>query len=155
MAEEEKKADDQLIIPDVLPLLPVRDVVIFPFMIVPLFVGRERSINAVDAALTKDRLIFAATQMDVTKEDPDPEDLYISGTVCMIMRMLKLPDGRVKILVQGLSRAQISKFLQTKPSYTTSISTIKEAPAPVMTLEREALMRHVKEQLERLASLGK
>ena len=75
MAEEEKKADDQLIIPDVLPLLPVRDVVIFPFMIVPLFVGRERSINAVDAALTKDRLIFAATQMDITKEAPDPEDL--------------------------------------------------------------------------------
>ena len=155
MAEEEKKADDQLIIPDVLPLLPVRDVVIFPFMIVPLFVGRERSINAVDAALTKDRLIFAATQMDVTKEDPDPEDLYISGTVCMIMRMLKLPDGRVKILVQGLSRAQISKFLQTKPSYTISISKIKEAPAPVMTLEIEALMRTVKEQLERLATLGK
>ena len=155
MAEEEKKADDQLIIPDVLPLLPVRDVAIFPFMIVPLFVGRERSINAVDAALTKDRLIFAATQMDVTKEDPDPEDLYISGTVCMIMRMLKLPDGRVKILVQGLSRAQISKFLQTKPSYTISISKIKEAPAPVMTLEIEALMRTVKEQLERLATLGK
>ena len=155
MAEEEKKADDQLIIPDVLPLLPVRDVVIFPFMIVPLFVGRERSINAVDAALTKDRLIFAATQMDVTKEDPDPEDLYISGTVCMIMRMLKLPDGRVKILVQGLSRAQISKFLQTKPSYTISISKIKEAPTPVMTLEIEALMRTVKEQLERLATLGK
>jgi len=155
MAEEEKKADDQLIIPDVLPLLPVRDVVIFPFMIVPLFVGRERSINAVDAALTKDRLIFAATQMDITKEDPDPEDLYISGTVCMIMRMLKLPDGRVKILVQGLSRAQISKFLQTKPSYTISISKIKEIPAPVMTLEIEALMRTVKEQLERLASLGK
>ncbi len=153
--EEEKKADDQLIIPDVMPLLPVRDVVIFPFMIVPLFVGRERSINAVDAALTKDRLIFAATQMDITKEDPDPEDLYKSGTVCMIMRMLKLPDGRVKILVQGLSRAQISKFLQTKPSYTISISKIKETPPPEMTLEIEALMRTVKEQLERLATLGK
>ena len=155
MADEEKKPDDQLIIPDVMPLLPVRDVVIFPFMIVPLFVGRERSINAVDAALTKDRLIFAATQMDITKEDPDPEDLYISGTVCMIMRMLKLPDGRVKILVQGLSRAQINKFLQTKPSYTISISKIKETPPPEMTLEIEALMRTVKEQLERLASLGK
>ncbi|MFQ5737277.1 MAG: endopeptidase La [Thermodesulfobacteriota bacterium] len=155
MAEEDKKADDQMVIPDVLPLLPVRDVVIFPFMIVPLFVGRERSINAVDAALTKDRLIFTATQMDVTKEDPEPEDLYISGTVCMIMRMLKLPDGRVKILVQGLSRAQINKFLQTRPSYTVSITKIKEASLPALSLEVEALMRNVKEQLERLASLGK
>ncbi len=155
MAEEDRKAEEPLVIPDVLPLLPVRDVVIFPFMIVPLFVGRERSINAVDAALTKDRLIFTATQMDVTKEDPEPEDLYISGTVCMIMRMLKLPDGRVKILVQGLSRARISRFLQTKPSYTVAISRIKEAEAPPPTLEVEALMRNVKEQLERLASLGK
>ncbi len=155
MAEEDKKTEEQLIIPDVLPLLPVRDVVIFPFMIVPLFVGRERSINAVDAALTKDRLIFTATQMDVTKEDPDPEDLYISGTVCMIMRMLKLPDGRVKILVQGLSRARISKFLQTRPSYTVSITKTKEAALPSLSLEVEALMRNVKEQLEKLATLGK
>ncbi|MDP2689205.1 MAG: LON peptidase substrate-binding domain-containing protein, partial [Deltaproteobacteria bacterium] len=155
MAEEDKKTEEQLIIPDVLPLLPVRDVVIFPFMIVPLFVGRERSINAVDAALTKDRLIFTATQMDVTKEDPDPEDLYISGTVCMIMRMLKLPDGRVKILVQGLSRARINKFLQTRPSYTVSITKTKEAAAPSPSLEVEALMRNVKEQLEKLATLGK
>ena len=98
--------EEQLVIPDVLPLLPVRDVVIFPFMIVPLFVGREQSINAVDAALTKDRLVFAATQTDITKEDPEPEDLYSSGTICMIMRMLKLPDGRVKILIQGLTRGQ-------------------------------------------------
>ncbi|MBI5587819.1 MAG: endopeptidase La [Deltaproteobacteria bacterium] len=155
MAEEQKKEEEQLEIPDVLPLLPVRDVVIFPFMIVPLFVGRERSINAVDAALTKDRLIFAATQKDISKEDPDPEDLYTSGTVCMIMRMLKLPDGRVKILVQGLTRANVSKFVQTKPSYTVSIATVKEAAPPAVSLEIEAMMRTVKEQLEKLSSLGK
>ncbi len=158
MAEEkteEKKEEEQLVIPDVLPLLPVRDVVIFPFMIVPLFVGRERSINAVDAALTKDRLVFTATQKDITKEDPETEDLYTFGTVSMIMRMLKLPDGRVKILVQGLSRAQVNKFVQTKPSYTVNITKIKEAPAAPLSLEVEALMRNVKEQLEKLASLGK
>ncbi|OGP23439.1 MAG: endopeptidase La [Deltaproteobacteria bacterium GWB2_55_19] len=155
MAEEEKREEEQLVIPEVLPLLPVRDVVIFPFMIVPLFVGRERSINAVDAALTKDRLIFTATQKDISKEDPDPEDLYTSGTVCMIMRMLKLPDGRVKILVQGLTRAQVTSFAQTKPSYTVNISKTKEAPAPAPTLEVEALMRNVKEQLEKLSTLGK
>jgi len=168
MAEEEKKPselsaekhaekmdDEQLIIPDTLPLLPVRDVVIFPFMIVPLFVGRERSINAVDSALTKDRLIFAATQKDITKEDPEPADLYTTGTVCMIMRMLKLPDGRVKILVQGLARAAIEKFAQVRPSYTVQVSKIKEAPAPPASLEVEALMRNVRDQIERLSTLGK
>ncbi|MCC6503584.1 MAG: endopeptidase La, partial [Deltaproteobacteria bacterium] len=152
---EQKREDEQLEIPDSLPLLPVRDVVIFPFMIVPLFVGRERSINAVDAALTKDRLVFTATQKDITKEDPDPEDLFRTGTVCMIMRMLKLPDGRVKILVQGLSRAQIKDFTQTKPSYTINIDKIKEPIVDPVPVEIEALMRNVREQLEKLASLGK
>ena len=155
MAEEKTKEEEQLEIPDTLPLLPVRDVVIFPFMIVPLFVGRERSISAVDAALTKDRLIFATTQKDVSKEDPEPEDLYASGTVCMIMRMLKLPDGRVKILVQGLTRATVDKFVQTKPSYTVTIEKVKETALPSVSLEIEAMMRTVKEQLEKLASLGK
>jgi len=152
---EQKREDEQLEIPDALPLLPVRDVVIFPFMIVPLFVGRERSINAVDAALTKDRLVFTATQKDITKEDPDPEDLFTTGTVCMIMRMLKLPDGRVKILVQGLSRARIKEFTQTRPSYTISLDKIKEPVAEPVPVEIEALMRNVREQLEKLASLGK
>ena len=152
---EERREEEQLEIPDALPLLPVRDVVIFPFMIVPLFVGRERSINAVDSALTKDRLVFTATQRDITKEDPDPEDLYKTGTVCMIMRMLKLPDGRVKILVQGLSRAQIKDFAQTRPSYTVNIDKIKEPAVEPVPVEIEALMRNVREQLEKLASLGK
>lgn len=152
---EERREEEQLEIPDALPLLPVRDVVIFPFMIVPLFVGRERSINAVDSALTKDRLVFTATQKDITKEDPDPEDLYRTGTVCMIMRMLKLPDGRVKILVQGLSRAQIKDFSQTRPSYTVNIDKIKEPSVEPVPVEIEALMRNVREQLEKLASLGK
>ncbi len=147
--------EEQLVIPNVLPLLPVRDVVIFPFMIVPLFVGREQSINAVDAALTKDRLVFAATQTDITKEDPEPDDLYASGTICMIMRMLKLPDGRVKILIQGLTRGKVKKFLQTKPSYIVEIDKIKELPVDEFSLKLEALMRNVKEQLEKLASLGK
>ncbi len=147
--------EEQLVIPDTLPLLPVRDVVIFPFMIVPLFVGRDRSINAVDSALTKDRLIFAATQKDITDDDPNSKDIYRNGTVCMIMRMLKLPDGRVKILVQGLTRARISKFIQTKPSYIVEISKKPEMEPTGPTLEIEALMRNVKEQLDRLASLGK
>ncbi len=140
----ELKEQEQIVIPDSLPLLPVRDVVIFPFMIVPLFVGREKSIGAVDMALAKDRLVLIAAQKDMTKEDPDVNDLYDIGTVGVIMRMLKLPDGRVKILLQGLSRAKISSFLQEKPAYVVSIEKIKEATVSPMTLEIEAMMRNVR-----------
>ena len=125
---ETKQTEEQIVIPEILPLLPVRDVVIFPFMIVPLFVGRDKSVNAVDAALMKDRLVFLTTQKDITREDPEPEDIYNFGTVGMIMRMLKLPDGRVKILVQGLSRAKIQNYLQTNPFYTVDTIKIKENP---------------------------
>lgn len=158
MSDEKEKIeqkDDQLIIPDTLPLLPIRDVVIFPFMIVPLFVGREKSINAVDMALTKERLVFLATQRDISDEEPQPKDLYQTGTIGMIMRMLKLPDGRVKILVQGLTRAVIKQYTQEHPTYVVAIDKIKENPVTQPSLEVEAMMRNVREQLERLASLGK
>src|SRR6058998_2540517 len=94
-------------IPDELPLLPLRDIVIYPFMIVPLFVSRDRSIRAVDEALGENRMILLACQKDLDKEEPQQEDLYTVGTVAVIMRMLKLPDGRIRILVQGISRANI------------------------------------------------
>ncbi|MCK4846261.1 MAG: endopeptidase La [Deltaproteobacteria bacterium] len=147
--------DDQPVIPEILPLLPIRDIVVFPFMILPLFVGRENSINAVDSALSKDRLIFMATQKDISKEDPEPEDIYTHGTVGMIIRMLKLPDGRVKILVQGLARAKVTTFLQTKPSYTVDTEKLLELPASMPAVEVEALMRNVREMIEKLAELGK
>ncbi|MCK4738812.1 MAG: endopeptidase La [Deltaproteobacteria bacterium] len=152
---EPAKEGEELIIPDVLPLLPIRDIVIFPFMIVPLFVGRERSISAVDAALSKDRLIFMTTQKDINNEEPEPQDLFPFGTVGMIMRMLKLPDGRVKILVQGLARAKVNTFLQQKPTFTVDISKIKEFQVKTPPLETEALIRNVKETLEKLTAIGK
>lgn len=152
MAEER---EEQLKIPTSMPLLPVRDVVIFPFMIVPLFVGREKSIAAVDMALSRDRLIMLSTQRDLTKEEPLKEDIYQIGTVCMIMRMLKLPDGRVKILVQGLSRAKIKEFIKESPAFEVSIEKMEELPSPEITLEVEALMRNVREQLESLSALGR
>ena len=99
-------------IPDVLPLLPVRDVVIYSYMILPLMVGRERSIRAVDEALSEDRLIFLAAQKISTEEDPTPDNIYTVGTVAMVVKQLKLPDGRVKILVQGLAKARIVSFLE-------------------------------------------
>ena len=153
--EEVLKDSDQLVIPEILPLLPVRDIVIFPFMIVPLFVGRERSINAVDMALTKDRLVLLSSQKDLTKEDPEPEDLYPFGTVGMIMRMLKLPDGRIKILVQGLARAKINTFLQQKPAYMVDITKVKETQVEKPPLEVVALVRNAREVLEKLTSIGK
>jgi ATP-dependent Lon protease len=99
-------------IPTSLPLLPVRDVVIFTDMLLPLFVGREKSIRAVERSVSKDRFLFVATQKDPAIENPKPEDIYTVGTISRILRMLKLPDGRVKALVQGFAKARITKFTQ-------------------------------------------
>jgi len=147
-------AEDELKIPEQLPLLPIRDVVVYPFMIIPLFVGRELSIKAVDQALAGDRMIMLATQHDIGDEDPTPDKIYNVGTVAMIMRMLKLPDGRVKILVQGLVKARIAEYVDFKPFHTVRIERLVE-PVVLDSLETEALMRNVHEQLARIAELGK
>ena len=142
-------------IPEQLPLLPVRDIVVFPYMVLPLFVGREMSIKAIEAALAGNRMIFLATQKALDVENPTPDDIHVIGTVGIIMRMLKLPDERIKILVQGLSKAKISGYIQTDPYYSVRIDKISESKAPSSTLESEAVMRTVKEQIERIVSLGK
>jgi ATP-dependent Lon protease len=142
-------------IPDQLPLLPVRDIVVFPYMVLPLFVGREMSIKAIEAALAGNRMIFLATQKALDVENPTPDDIHAIGTVGIIMRMLKLPDERIKILVQGLSKAKISGYIQTDPYYSVRIEKINETKAASSTLESEAVMRTVKEQIERIVSLGK
>lgn len=146
--------EEELRIPETLPLLPIRDVVVYPFMIIPLFVGREMSIKAVDQALAGDRMIMLATQHDIGDEDPSPDKIYNVGTVAMIMRMLKLPDGRVKILVQGLVKAQITEFVSDKPYHTVKIERMQE-PQTADNLETEALMRTVREQLTKASELGK
>ena len=142
-------------IPEVLPMLPVRDIVVFPYMIIPLFVGRDSSIQSVEECLERsDRLIFLASQKDIGDEHPNPEGIYTTGTVAMIMRMRKLPDGRIKILTQGLSKAKIKDFTQTKPFFKVKIEKISELSSGQQS-EHEALMRNVREQLERIISLGK
>ena len=146
--------EEELRIPETLPLLPIRDVVVYPFMIIPLFVGREMSIKAVDQALAGDRMIMLATQHDIGDEDPSPDKIYNVGTVAMIMRMLKLPDGRVKILVQGLVKARITEFVSDKPYHTVRIERMQE-PQATDNLETEALMRTVREQLTKISELGK
>jgi ATP-dependent Lon protease len=152
---EIKQDGEELKIPDILPLLPVRDVVVYPYMILPLFVGREISIAAVDAALSRDRMIFLVTQKDVGEEDPTPDTIYDIGTVAMIMRMLKLPDGRVKILVQGLTKGRIREFVSSKPFYSVHIERLIEPQAAENTLEAEALIRAVKEQFSKIVEMGK
>src|SRR5512140_590747 len=149
--EEEKENGPE--IPEVLPLLPVRDIVIFPYMTLPLFVGREGSVAAVDEALARDRYIFLATQRDPSVEDPKEEDLYRTGTVAMIMRMLKLPDGRLKILIQGVVKANIVEFIEAKPAVRVRIDRIVESPMKEGSLEVEALMRASREKIEKILSL--
>jgi ATP-dependent Lon protease len=151
----EPQEEQQVEIPGRLPLLPIRDIVIFPYMILPLFVGRDMSIKAIDDALSGNRMILLVAQKDLNTENPEPGDLYDVGTVGMIMRMLKLPDGRVKILVQGMNKAKIAKYIQTEPYFLVDIEKVVEPKAPKVTLEVEALMRNVKEQLEKMISLGK
>jgi ATP-dependent Lon protease len=147
--------NEELVIPDELPLLPIRDVVVYPYMILPLFVGREPSIRAVNEALAKDRLIFLAAQKEITDENPSADSIYPIGTIAMIMRMRKLPDGRVKILVQGLMKGTATDFTQEKPFFTAKIKQIKERAATRDNVEVEAMMRTVKEQLEKVISLGR
>jgi ATP-dependent Lon protease len=153
--DTEKQEAEELKIPDVMPLLPVRDVVVYPFMIIPLFVGREMSVKAVDSALAGDRMILLATQHEISEEDPAPDKIYEVGTVAMIMRMLKLPDGRVKILVQGLTKARITEFITEKPYYSVRIERMMDAPMVDISLETEALIRTVREQLAKVIELGK
>jgi ATP-dependent Lon protease len=145
--------DEQMKVPEILPMLPVRDTVIFPYMILPLFVGRESSIKAVDEALAKDRMIFLATQKVSTDDNPAPESIYSVGTAAMVMKMLKLPDGRVKILVQGLAKGTIREYIQEKPLFVVRVQRVTEPPVGETSLETEALVRSVKEQSEKVLSL--
>jgi len=142
-------------IPSDLPALPLRDIVIYPFMIVPLFVSRDKSIKAVEEALKDNRMIVLVSQKDLNKEDPNREDLFDVGTVAIIMRMLKLPDGRIRILIQGLSRTKIDGVSSGGDHVRATITPVSEPLAPENSLEVEALIRNVRSLMERAASLGK
>jgi len=152
---DEGEGDDKnrVDIPLELPVLPVRDIVVFNYMILPLFVGREKSVQAVDAALNSNRYILILTQKDEKVDDPGKDDLHQTGTVGMIMRMLKMPDGRLKVLVQGLTRARVTEFTGEEPYYQAKIEVIEERDAPEISLEQEAMMRAAREQSEKILSL--
>ncbi|MDE0343023.1 MAG: endopeptidase La [Deltaproteobacteria bacterium] len=140
-------------IPDIIPLLPIRDIVIYPYMMIPLFIGRELSINAVNEALERDRHIFLVVQKDAAEDDPATDDLYRVGTVATILRMLKLDDGRVKILVQGMTKGILQEFVREEPYFETRIEKVIEPQVIEVSIEVEALMRNVKEKIEQILNL--
>ena len=146
-------SNEDLEIPDQLPMMAVRDVVIFNYMIIPLFVGRPGSIEAVNEALNSNKLLMLVTQRDATKDNPATEDLYDVGMVCMIMRTLKLPDGRLKVLVQAMSKARVTEYHRTEPSYQVSVEVVEDEEGGEITVEVEALMRTVRDQTEKIMSL--
>jgi len=140
---------------DTMPLLPIRDLVVFPYMIVPLAVSRENSIRALDEALKENRLIFLVAQHRAEVEDPGKDDLHQLGTVSVIVRMLKTPDGNARILVQGLQRARIREFLQTEPFFSVRLNLVEEEVTQPLTIPFEAMVRTTRETFLRAVQLGK
>ena len=134
-------------------LLPLRDIVVFPQMIVPLFVGREKSVAALEAAMAADKSIFLVAQLDPANEDPSREDLYDIGTLATVLQLLKLPDGTVKVLVEGRQRAQIDSIDASGDYLKADIALIDEQEASGTQVQ--ALMRSVAEQFEQYVRLNK
>jgi ATP-dependent Lon protease len=156
MAEKPRtELADRLKLPEVLPVLPLRDTVVFPFIILPLSVARETSKAAVDAALAEHRTIFLVAQRDQEKDDPELKDLHAVGTAAVIMRMLKLPDQRIRILVQGITRARIKELRPEEGYLSATVERIDEQPFNEAALEKDALIKNVRKGLDRSAALGK
>ncbi len=153
--QEEVRQEEQIQIPDTLPVLPLRDTVTFPFMLVPLVVSSARSIAAVDQALAESRMIFLATQRNQELEDPNSGDIYEIGTVGMVIRMLKMPDQKVRVLVQGILRARVQSWGNDLPYLQARIEALDETGPEVTGLQLEALMRNVNAALAKASSLGK
>ncbi len=150
----ENIAEPEINTPDILPVLPLRDVVVFPYFLIPLSVGRPSSIEAVNAALEGQRFIFLATQKSPEIENPTIDQLYPIGTVAVIIKMLKMPDGTLRILVQGIHRAKIKSLNDGKPYYKAAIERVNDKVVE-KDVRVEALMRTVLEQFEKAVSLGK
>ena len=158
MAEEiqiPQMQDESPKIPDVLPVLPLRDVVVYPYVILPLSVSREKSLKAVDTALVENRMVLLLSQRQMEMDDPGPDDLYKVGTAALIMRVLKLPDGRVRALVQGLQRVRVEYFTETETQFKAKVEVLSESEISERNIELDALLRSVKQTLEKAVALGK
>src|SRR5687768_16225640 len=135
------------------PLLPLRDIIVFPHMVVPLFVGREKSINALEEAMGHEKDILLAAQKKAKTNDPTPEDIFSVGTLGTIIQLLRLPDGTVKVLVEGKKRARVERFIPNDGFFLCELSVIEEATSA--SIEVEALMRSVQATFESYVKLNK
>jgi len=145
--------DDQL---QVMPVLPLRDVVVYPYMVIPLFVGRDKSILALEAAMEEDKQILLVAQKNASQDEPDAEDLYSVGTVANILQLLKLPDGTIKVLVEGGERARVIHLLGTDEYFKAQISLIESTESKSLDdRESEVLMRSVLAQFDQYVKLSK
>ena len=138
---------------DVFPVLPLRDIVVFPHMIVPLFVGREKSVRALEDVMKDDKQILLVAQKNAAQDDPTPDDIYKVGTVSTVLQLLKLPDGTVKVLVEGGQRARITGFTENETFFQAYGDVIGENPGDLQELE--ALSRSVVAQFEQYIKLNK
>src|SRR3954454_8314433 len=145
--------EESTVNPSQLPLLPLRDVVVFPHMVIPLFVGRPKSIKALEAAMESGKSIVLVAQKSAAKDDPAPEDLYEIGSIANILQMLKLPDGTVKVLVEGSQRARISDVIDVKTHFAVGITPLPADNAP--DHETEAMRRTMIQQFDQYVKLNK
>jgi ATP-dependent Lon protease len=147
--------EEQLQLPEQLPVLPLRDVVTFPYMILPLLITGEKAIQAVDQALTQNRMVLLLAQRNSETESPNSSEMYEIGTIGMVIRMLKMPDHGVRVLVQGVARAQVVDWIEGKSWLQARIKLLAEESGEQGGIEVEALTRNVKEAFEKAAALGK
>jgi len=136
----------------VLPLVPLRDIVVFPFMVIPLFVGREKSVRALEKAMAEQKSVFLSAQRHANNNDPKPSDIYETGTFANILQILKLTDGTMKVLVEGMQRGRIIGFEDTTDFYEVEVARIEENVQ--VTPELKALMRSIESQFEQYAKLN-
>ncbi len=148
-----KVTDNDQIFPTTLPLLPIRDQVYFPHMIFPLLVGREKSVRALEDAAAKDRHIFLVAQKNIHAEEPEPDDIYAVGIVAEIMQILRVPDGTVRVMLEGMERCRVLKYVQTEPFYRVNLEVMPTEE--IKDLPTEALMRSVVKQFEDVVAMNK
>ena len=140
--DREETMDDER---SAIPLLPLRDVVVFPYMIVPLFVGREKSISALESAMKYEKEIFLVAQRNAENDNPSEEDIYIMGTVGSIIQLLRLPDGTVKALVEGQSRGVIREYIPNEDFFLVKVDKVEEEIDDTLKIKTSALMRNIAE----------
>lgn len=150
MSEPDKPAVNPM---EVLAVLPLRDIVVFPHMIVPLFVGRDKSVRALETVMKEDKQILLVAQKNAAQDDPAPDDIYKVGTVSTILQLLKLPDGTVKVLVEGVRRAKIKSFTETEAYFEVNAENLDDKADD--NKEVEALARTVVSQFEQYIKLNK